>query len=344
MCFRQSNLSPRPIPECAILLATYDFVNANKVFGLKFASPPSEPPSGSAPIDNFLSFGSYLFQNAHRSTRASLYSQIILVTLRVLLEDVVVARCLCNGELLTSIRLCRQRQPLLPASRTHRTRIAILLDVLVGGISHNLRRRLDVDLYVMFLEPILRTLSYLSHSRARIIYHWSELWRALLDFLRFLTTYANDIRSLYGVDVLSDGLVSVLAVALSTGESFLPDEKSYDDLFYKILESGELLRKFSSAYDVTKRSAASSMEMLISVSTHYQSLLTEKKGSATKHFGTREIHRLIKEGYDTLSIQSKEETDQWVKYRETDHRNLIKKVTRIAVQDMRTLLTERTGG
>ena len=216
-----------------------------------------------------------------------------------------------------------------------------MLDMLVDGINHNLRKRLDVDLYIMFLEPLFRIFSYLSVSRLRLAYHWAELWKSLLAFLRFLNTYSVDLRRLYGTDAMVDQLVNVLALALSTGEAFLPDEKSYDDLFYKIFESGEMLTKFRDAYDVPKRAAAANMDMLVSVWTHYKSMLEEKKGRANRH-SAKDISRLIKEGYDTLSIQSREGMDQWTRYREADYRNLTKKVTRTAVQDMRTLLAERT--
>ena len=145
-----------------------------------------------------------------------------------------------------------------------------------------------------------------------------------------------------GIETLVDQLVGLLALALSAGESFLPDERSYDDLFYKIFESGDLLTKCRDSYDVSKRASATGMAMLISVSSHYQSLLEEKKGKGAKHLSTREISRLIKDGFDSLSLQSKEGTDQWVRYREAEYRNLIKKATRTAVQDMKMLLAERT--
>ena len=332
----------RPNPDAAILLATYDFVNANKVFCFTFASPPPERPKDPAPLDDLLSFSSYLLQNAYRSARASLYSQVCLLVFRILIEDVAVMKCLSNVELKTKIHLCRQRQPLLPPIRSERARLCIILDVLVDGINHNLRKKLEIDLYVMFIDPLFRTFSYLYRSRLRLTYSWAEVWKSLLGFLKFLTTYSTDLKKLNGVDKLADNLVSVLALALSSGEAFLPDEKSYNDLFYKIVESGELLPKFRDAYEIPKRTAAPSVEMLVNVWTHYQSILEQKKGKSGRNLSPREVSKLIKEGYDTLSIQSKEGVDQWVRYREADYRNLIKKITRTCVQDMRELLAERT--
>ncbi|KAL9093402.1 MAG: hypothetical protein Q9159_000256 [Coniocarpon cinnabarinum] len=332
----------RPTSEAAILLSVYDFANANQAFRLCFSSPPSDQPKQAAPVDEFLSFGSYLTQNAYRSYRAVVYSLVWLLITRLLLEDVAAAHCLCNGEMTTKVRLCRQRQPLLPAAASDRTRVAILLDVFVDGINHNLKRHLEVDFYIMILEPMFRAFSYLRRSRARIVYHWSELWKSLIGLLRFLTTYASNIGLLPDAERLADQLVGILALALTTGGSFLIDEKSYNDLFYKIIESGELLVKFRDTYGISKRNAAANMEVLISVLGHYQALLEEKKGRNPKHLGTREINKLIKEGFDSLSLQTREGLDQWSRYREPEYKNLIKKVTRMVVQDMKTLMAERT--
>lgn len=50
---------------------------------------------------------------------------------------------------------------------------------------------------------------------------------------------------------------------------------------------------------------------------------------------------MIKKGYETLSIQSKEGLDRWEKFREADGRTVLKKIARVAVEDVRKLLRER---
>jgi hypothetical protein len=52
-----------------------------------------------------------------------------------------------------SVRLCRQRQPYLPLVRSDRVPATVILDIMIDGINHNLRRRLDVDfyMYVIFI-------------------------------------------------------------------------------------------------------------------------------------------------------------------------------------------------
>jgi hypothetical protein len=81
---------------------------------------------------------------------------------------------------------------------------------MVDGMNHNLRKRLDVDMYILSVGIILRLISHLSRSRTRLNYHWSELFRSLLTLVRFLTTYTTDLKSLTRIDDLLDDLVGVL--------------------------------------------------------------------------------------------------------------------------------------
>ena len=75
-------------------------------------------------------------------------------------------------------------------------------------------------------------------------------------------------------------------LALTSGEAFLPDSAAYDDLFYKLVESGEALTKLRDAYELTSGSnptaakaadKRSSINVLISVSEHYQELINQQR-------------------------------------------------------------------
>jgi hypothetical protein len=194
-----------------------------------------------------------------------------------------------------------------------------------------------IHIYSLCLGVLLRILSYLSRTKTRITYHWSELWRTLLSFVRFLTTYESDIKSNYKSTGMINILVNLLAFALSSGENFLPDPASYDDLFYKLVESGDTLIKFRDAFGLSGRS--DSMQTLINVSSHYHSLLesNEKGKVRSKHLSPQEVSTVIKQGYETLSIDASEGLDRWEKYREADFKTLLKKIARAAVDDAKAL-------
>ncbi|KAK5281293.1 hypothetical protein LTR16_006368, partial [Cryomyces antarcticus] len=136
-----------PGPEAATLLSTYEFANANKLFCYDLVTLPPENKHDASAFGGFLSWTSYLLQHAHRSSRASLYTYLDLFILQILLEDQILAKRICGDESRTSVRLCRQRQPYLPFVRGERVLAAIILDIMVDGLNHNLRRRLDIQLY-----------------------------------------------------------------------------------------------------------------------------------------------------------------------------------------------------
>ena len=172
----------------------------------------------------------------------------------------------------------------------------------------------------------------------RITYHWSELWRALLSFFRFLTTYADDVHTNYRSLEMVEVLVNLLAYALSNGENFLPDPASYDDLFYKLVETGDTLTKFRDAFGLANNG---SMQTLVNVSSHYHALLEngDKGRSRSKNLSPQEVSVVIKQGYETLSIEAGEGLDRWTRFREADVKILLKKIARAAVEDAKTVAT-----
>ncbi|KAI8934557.1 hypothetical protein NX059_008256 [Plenodomus lindquistii] len=329
-----------PRPEIGVLLSTYDFANANKVFCFNLITLDTKEEKASSPISAFLSLTSYLFQHTHRSTRAALYTYLSLFILQILVEDAATIKRMCSDEMKVSVRLCRQRQPYLPLAKGNRTLATVVLDLMVDGINHNLRRRLDVDFYILCLGILLRTLSYISRTKVRIVYHWAELWRSLLAFIRFLVNYAEDIKSNYRTAEMNSLVTNLLAFALSSGENFLPDTASYDDLFYKLVESGDILVKFRDVFD--RSNEPDSMQTLIDVASHYQSLLESSKNGKPKgkHLSPQEVSNIIKQGYETLSIDASAGLDRTEKFREVDFKTLLKKIARAAVDDAKSLNIE----
>ncbi|OJJ44043.1 hypothetical protein ASPZODRAFT_135488 [Penicilliopsis zonata CBS 506.65] len=380
-----------PAPESAILLGTYDFANANKLFGIHFVTLIPEKSNEESPFSSFLSLTSYLLQHAYRSARVAHYAELNLFTLRIMVEDATLCKQICSEEGKRKVRLCRQRQPYLPLVNGDRVLATVIFDIVIDAVTHNLRRRLDARLYSHTIAILLRLLTYLSATKTRLSYHWSELWRTLLSLMRFLTTYASDLSHHPSIPSLTTSLIDVLVFCVSSGDTFLPDPSSYDDLFYKIVETGPMISKFRDVYAMApsstsavsphaadsagtasplpnknKKHQAAAIETLISVSTHFYTLLfhedstkpsttrkaDEADGSSAatavtpvaipvarkKHLSPREVHHIIKQGYDTLSIQAPEGLSTWVKWREADWKPELKRGARCAVEDARQLV------
>ena len=201
-------------------------------------------------------------------------------------------------------------------------------------------------------------LSYLTFTRTRLNYHWSLLWQTLLSFLRFLTNYAPGL-AIQDPDLpyLIRPLLSTLSLAVISGESFLPSPTAYDDLFYKLVEAGDYLARFKKAYAAhmkppsdalgsqtatTNASASTTLpiDVLIQVSTHYHELVEGEKGKGKmgNNMSPREVSKVIRQGYETLSLPGMEGLDRWDRFREGDERGLLKRAARVAVDDTKRLL------
>ncbi|KAK4953179.1 hypothetical protein LTR10_008885 [Elasticomyces elasticus] len=322
----------QPSPETSSLMTVYDFATANKLFCRHFVTQEATDKEQAAPFSLFLSHISYLYQHAYRSARAASYAYLTLLTLLVLVEDTAIAKQLC--EITAPIRLCRQRPPLLPLPKGDRSYAASIIDLLVDGMNHNLRKRLDTAFYTQTLTVMTRMLTYLTKSRTKLQYHWSELWRSLLSFVRFLNQYAEDIRTLPGSTHMVQALVDLLALALTGGEAILPDAAAYDDLFYKLLESGDALVKLRDTYQLGKSGdKQAAINTLIGVSQHYAELIESQKAKK-EHLSPREVQKIIRQGYDTLNVEAKDGDQAQVRgFREADHRSELKKIVRVVVAD-----------
>ncbi|KAL1958134.1 hypothetical protein VTO42DRAFT_4989 [Malbranchea cinnamomea] len=104
----------------------------------------------------------------------------------------------------------------------------------------------------------------------------------------------------------------------------------------------------------TNENKTHSIDTLIDVSNHFRSLLflPEKQksgdGAETSHpapqatrkknLSPREVHEIIKQGYDTLSIRPQEGLGNWEKWRETDRKFELKRIARLAVEDARSVV------
>lgn len=338
----------RPGPEASILLSAYDFATANPLFINIFLTLPRPSKGQEPPFSSFLSYASYLLHHAHRSDRCTLYAQLSITIIRLVLEDAPSAKILSSSPPFP-IRLCRQIPPFLPPSPKPCSPIEAILDIIIDALTHNLHLRFPLALYISTLTLLHRTLTHLIRTSTRLPYHWPLLWQTLLSLLRFLTTYAPNIQTQNPPSALHDlfhPFLAILALAVSEGDAFLPSPETYDDLSYKLVEAGHVLQKFQSVYlptssTSTSTTAAQALTILLHVSTHYRTLLeTEKAG---KNLSPKEVSRVVRKGYETLRVpeEGREGLMAGEKWREGKERGFLKRVGREAVGDGRRVVLGR---
>ncbi|KAL8724950.1 MAG: hypothetical protein Q9181_006601 [Wetmoreana brouardii] len=343
-----------PGTDASVLLAIYDFTNANKLFCYNLVSQAGEAKTEN-PFSAFLSLTSYILNHAYRSTRVTLYGLINLTTLRILIEDQTCCTKIFDPSFSISVRFCRQRQPFLPSTPSPRPSAAAILDIAIDTVNHNLRRRLDIPLYIACINILHRLLSYVVMTRTRFPYHWPLLWQTLLSLLRFLTTYASSVAHDPDLPALIDGFLATLSLAVCRGDSFLTDTKVHDDLFYKIVENGHLLPRFKEVFanlgrssgmapatpnPKTMKSPIALIDTLVGISQHFEALLEEERGKG-KILSPKEVMGVIRSGCETLQLPETEGLERWVRWREVDEKGMLKRVGRCAVEDARRVVGGR---
>lgn len=152
--------------------------------------------------------------------------------------------------------------------------------------------------------------------------------------------------------------LSTLALAVTEGETLLPDWDSYDDLFYKLVEAGEVLPRFKAAFfpPSTTNSATitaggkpvglEALDTLIHVSKHYHALLEAEKetGKVGKNLEMREVGRVIRKGFESLELPrgvGEGRFAGWERWREGEERGFLKRCARAAVEDGRRVVGGR---
>ncbi|GAO47987.1 DUF1741-domain-containing protein [Saitoella complicata NRRL Y-17804] len=321
-----------PGPEVAVLLAVYEFVQNSKVFCMNFIRAPPTAPNTESPFSLFLSLTSYLLSHQRRSPHAATSSRLTTLILRILLDDPGTASLLALQS--SSVRLCRQRTPLpkLGGMGEERVVMGVVFDLCVQGLEWNLKKRLDVEGYVNVVGLVGRGISVLKRGRTRIAYHWHHLWKSLFGLVKFMTARADDLKDLTRVKTLTESLSKVLALALSSGESFLPSAKEYDDLFYQVIQSGHLLTQFSQTYNLTTYPPTT---LLLAVHAHYLSLIESHQLRTGEHLDAEEVHRVIRDGYGGLEVKGGGEgLEVWERWREGEERVFLKGVGRGVVGDV----------
>ncbi|KAF9814518.1 hypothetical protein IEO21_05069 [Rhodonia placenta] len=237
----------QPIEACVILLPIFEFLSINTTFQTIFVEPmgaAADKSSRLAPLPyTSLTLSSYLLTHASstHAPRAIAYANLALNLLLVMVESEVIMDAFCQTTG-ASIRLCRQRLPLLPLSPP-RAPICALLDCSVLWLRHNLHKRLEVYAYIKCVRVCYRVLWYLQRERLRLEYHWQELWKALIGLLDFLANKVDVLITTGGIEQLIQETVLVLDLALCHSSAILPSAQAIHELIYEVVRSAAVFQK-----------------------------------------------------------------------------------------------------
>ncbi|KAF8959467.1 hypothetical protein BGZ46_001750 [Entomortierella lignicola] len=272
-----------PDGRVALLLVLYDLLYTNKRFLKVFlnystSNTPAAIPANSQgkPLDHltpetsetglgsFLSFSSYLLQH-NRTHRTTPYTHLCLIIMLILVEDSNTYAYLCNipqsndqpaalstpGVSATaSVRLCRQRQPVLPMVKHARPMAAVLLDVVLGFLKHNMKKKLQIDCFRIAVAILFSLASHFKLLRVRLPYHWVEVWNTLQGLVKFLQSNAKVFEHQHDARDLIAETIDLVNYFVTYGDLIMPDPASLYALYYEIVRSGiepftDLTKEFS---------------------------------------------------------------------------------------------------
>ncbi|KAG0254099.1 hypothetical protein BG011_005978 [Mortierella polycephala] len=273
-----------PDGRVTILLVFYDLIYTNKRFLEVFlnysssqstsVSPnPMEAPTDTAAgehketgLGSFLSFASYLLQH-NRTQRSAPYTQLCLIIILILVENPTSYPHLCNipqaqdssigqpapakaVDAMANVRLCRQRQPVLPKVKQSRPMAAVLFDVILGFLKHNMKKKMQIDCFRIAIAIIFSVASRFKSLRVRLPYHWVEMWNTLQGLIKFLQANAKASQQHPEARDLVAETIDLVNYFVTFGDLIMPDPASLYALYYEIVRSGidpfvDLTKEFS---------------------------------------------------------------------------------------------------
>ncbi|KAF9535662.1 hypothetical protein CPB83DRAFT_888345 [Crepidotus variabilis] len=247
----QDKIKIQPVQATVVLLPVYEFLRGNPLFTTVLLEDLVAPAADTNQITSLpctlISLSSYLFSHASSisTTRSLGYASLALNTLLSLVENGVVMQFMTQTTL-PSIRLCRQKLPLLALPRSSEAPVCAILDCCVLWLRHNLQKRLEVQSYTICTWICFRIIWFLQSRRVRLNYNWTELWISLIGVLGFLSSKMDSLYTTGGVELLVSETIRLLDFALCTSEAYLPSPRAVHELIYELLRSADIFRKQSS--------------------------------------------------------------------------------------------------
>ena len=120
-------------------------------------------------------------------------------------------------------------KPCQPLSHT-------VLDLMVEFIQSNLRKSFPLHLHSLSLGIILRIICYQKKCNLRFEYHWTEVWSALINLLKFIVNHETDLlKSKHDIFSLALTAVNIFNLFITFGDTFLPSAQTYDQLYYEVI-------------------------------------------------------------------------------------------------------------
>ncbi|XP_066581485.1 armadillo-like helical domain-containing protein 3 [Prorops nasuta] len=205
---------------------------------------------------------------------------------------------------------------------------ATLLDLLVEFITSHMMKAFPLELYHRCIGVLQRLLCYQKRCGIRLGYHWKNLWTALINLLKFLTTYENSLIKKMNIFPLAIQVVNILNLFITFGDTFLSSPSSYDDLFYEIIRMRHIFTNLhamalrystneSCEYKEHALKLTNALVNMRDIANHFPPKITAWLHKESLSTPTEEqILAIIIQNYDSLPLKLQDNLDQYERYSE----------------------------
>lgn len=259
-------------------------------------------------LQEYIIFCSYMFQRTKTLNQAA-FAKLLLTCSRLLVDSGKVCGAMCDERNKCTLRLNNGNNLLRKKSLVEDKRIACYyIDTLILFLEHNLKKKLQSDMYKLTLESIQLLLQYLHKNQIRLQYQWTRLYTALMGVASFMANHEEDLSSRPYVKDVMDDVIIIFNMIITHGDSFLPDTISYDDCYYTIIQSSnvwEKLRDICTNDEILSptgsKRKANDLSNMLAICSHYMPLLSaESKGSTLT---PESVYNIIRNNYDTIELK-----------------------------------------
>ncbi|KAK0085927.1 hypothetical protein PV325_004221 [Microctonus aethiopoides] len=320
LAFTQSDTSAPPSP--------------NNTLGPNAVAPGSQPPDITAQHFNllatFLQYCSIVMQAI--KTEAILNNvKLCFLILSCIAEDQYANSLIHDANLAFRVQLHRvpmHHRKIHDKTALSQPLAATLLDLLVEFITSHMMKKFPLELYHQCIGVLQRLLCYQKRCGVRLAYQWKDLWTALFNLLKFLTTHEAYLLKKMNIFPLTTQAVNIFNLFITYGDTFLYLPSCYDELYYEIIRMKLIftnLNDMALRYSTTKsyeykEDVLKLMNSLVNMKiivNHFSPKIAAWLASESLSTPTeQQILAIIIKNFETLALKLQDNLDQYERYSE----------------------------